>query len=220
MKKQNGITLISLIITIIIMLILAGVSLSMVMGDGSMLDQANAAAANTRIAEVQEYVDLAAASNKMAKYSKMGLKSKATVVTEMADQDLITDEQKDDVLNNGADLEINGTVINFDELVTTYQAAADAGVTEEGASSPVAPSYWNITVNDETSVGATSDKDRVEQGKGETVTLTAVSADDFSRWEITGTYTISSGTLNSSTIVIVPASDIVATAKTGAQSPT
>ena len=131
MKKQNGITLISLIITIIIMLILAGVSLSMVMGDGSMLEQANAATDKTRIAEVQEYVDLATASNKMAKYSKIGLKSKATIVTEMAEQDLITDEQKDDVLTNGADLEINGTKINFDELVTTYQEAVNAGVSEE-----------------------------------------------------------------------------------------
>ena len=131
MKKQNGITLISLIITIIIMLILAGVSLSMVMGDGSMLDQANAAATKTKLAEVQEYVDLATASNKMAKYSGMGLKSKDTLVTEMAEQGLITNEEKEAVLG-GADLEVNGTKIEFTELESSYNDAINAGVTEGG----------------------------------------------------------------------------------------
>ena len=38
--NNKGITLVSLVITIIVMLILAGVSLSMVLGDGSVLDQA------------------------------------------------------------------------------------------------------------------------------------------------------------------------------------
>ena len=37
MNKQKGITLVSLVITIIVMLILAGVSLNMVMGDNSVL---------------------------------------------------------------------------------------------------------------------------------------------------------------------------------------
>ena len=39
-KSNNGITLVSLVITIIVMLILAGVSLSMVTGDSSVLKQA------------------------------------------------------------------------------------------------------------------------------------------------------------------------------------
>ena len=130
MKKQNGITLISLIITIIIMLILAGVSLSMVMGDGSMLDQANAAATKTKVTEVQEYIDLAAASNKMAKYSKIGLKSKETLAAEMVSQGLITEEEKQKVLNN-EELTIQGTVIDFSQLESTYTDATNAGVTED-----------------------------------------------------------------------------------------
>ena len=40
MNTNKGITLVSLVITIIIMLILAGVSLSMVTGDSSVLGQA------------------------------------------------------------------------------------------------------------------------------------------------------------------------------------
>ena len=149
MNKQDGITLISLIITIIIMLILAGVSLSMVMGDGSMLEQANAAADKTRIADVQEVVDLATAGNKMAKYSKMGLKSKNTLLTVMADQGLITDAEKTAVLA-GSDLEINGTKIEFIELETAYQAAIDAGVTEEGVEA-VIPEEEKVTITLSTS---------------------------------------------------------------------
>ena len=131
MKKQNGITLISLIITIIIMLILAGVSLSMVMGDGSMLDQANAAAANTRIAEVQEYIDLAVANNKLAKYSKIGVKSKDALVTEMVAQGLITEIEKETMLAN-EELKINDVVINYGDIETTYNDAISAGEVEEG----------------------------------------------------------------------------------------
>ena len=47
MKKQNGITLISLIITIIVMLILAGVALSAAFGDNSMISQAIKASEET-----------------------------------------------------------------------------------------------------------------------------------------------------------------------------
>ena len=40
MKNQKGITLVALIITIIVMLILAGVSISLVVGDNGVLTQA------------------------------------------------------------------------------------------------------------------------------------------------------------------------------------
>ena len=130
MKKQNGITLISLIITIIIMLILAGVSLSMVMGDGSMLEQANVATTKTKVAEVQEYIDLAVANNKLAKYSKIGLKSKESLAAEMFSQGLITETERDKMLAD-EELKINDVVINYSEVKTTYDDATSAGVTEE-----------------------------------------------------------------------------------------
>ena len=43
MKKQNGITLIALVITIIVLLILAGVTISLVIGDNGILTQATLA---------------------------------------------------------------------------------------------------------------------------------------------------------------------------------
>ena len=54
MKSFRGITLVSLVITIIVMLILAGVSLNMIMGDNSVLEQANRAVIETEKAKIIE----------------------------------------------------------------------------------------------------------------------------------------------------------------------
>ena len=129
MKKQNGITLISLIITIIIMLILAGVSLSMVMGDGSMLEQANAATENTRGGEVQEYIDLAIASNKAGKYSNIGIKSKEQIIEELKNEKLITQDEVDELADNDI-LQIGNVSIDFskiDESIDENMVAVNVG---------------------------------------------------------------------------------------------
>lgn len=54
MKNNKGITLIALVITIIVLLILAGVSIAMVTGDNGILGQASRAGAETKIAEAKE----------------------------------------------------------------------------------------------------------------------------------------------------------------------
>ena len=71
-KQEKGITLVSLVITIIVMLILAGVSLSMVMGEGSVLNQATTAVDTTELSSVKDEVGLAlgaAQTNYYAQYS-------------------------------------------------------------------------------------------------------------------------------------------------------
>lgn len=55
MKKQNGITLIALVITIIVLLILAGVSISTIMGDNGLIAKAKAAGEKTKQAQLDEY---------------------------------------------------------------------------------------------------------------------------------------------------------------------
>ena len=58
MKKENGITLIALVITIIVLLILAGVSIAMLTGENGILTQAQNAKNRTEEAEAQERKDL------------------------------------------------------------------------------------------------------------------------------------------------------------------
>ena len=60
--KQNGITLIALVITIIVLLILAGVSIATLTGENGILTRANEAKINTEIAEEREKVELSATS--------------------------------------------------------------------------------------------------------------------------------------------------------------
>lgn len=57
-KQAKGITLVSLVITIIVMLILAGVSLSMVMGENSVLDQATQAVDETERGTVKDEISI------------------------------------------------------------------------------------------------------------------------------------------------------------------
>lgn len=58
MKNQKGITLIALVITIIVLLILAGVSIAMLAGENGILNQATKSGDETKISEQKEQVAL------------------------------------------------------------------------------------------------------------------------------------------------------------------
>ena len=59
MRNQKGVTMISLIITIIVMVILAAVAVSMVTGDGAVVDKAKAGVSESNLAQAQEEVSAA-----------------------------------------------------------------------------------------------------------------------------------------------------------------
>ena len=54
MNKENGITLISLVITIIVLLILAGVTVATLIGDNGLIGKSGEAKRETEIAEEKE----------------------------------------------------------------------------------------------------------------------------------------------------------------------
>ena len=58
MRNQKGITLIALVITIIVLLILAGVSIAMLTGNNGILTQANTSKSETAKAEAVEKINL------------------------------------------------------------------------------------------------------------------------------------------------------------------
>ena len=57
-KKQKGITLIALVVTIIVLLILAGVSIATLTGDNGLLNKAGEAKEQTEVAEVKDRAQL------------------------------------------------------------------------------------------------------------------------------------------------------------------
>lgn len=58
MKNQKGITLIALVITIIVLLILAGVTIAMLTGENGILTKAKTADTDTKNAEVAERINM------------------------------------------------------------------------------------------------------------------------------------------------------------------
>ena len=58
MKKQNGITIISLVVTIIVLIILAGVSINLILGENGIITKAKEAKIKTEQATLNEEIAL------------------------------------------------------------------------------------------------------------------------------------------------------------------
>ena len=65
LKREKGITLVALVITIIVLLILAGVTLAMVMGDSGIFGKANSAKEKTQLSNAEETIRLEVLENKV-----------------------------------------------------------------------------------------------------------------------------------------------------------
>ena len=73
MKKNSGITLIALVITIVVLLILAGISISAVFGRNGIIDKTNEAKYLTKLREYEEKVTGTLEVRQIFKFSKVGL---------------------------------------------------------------------------------------------------------------------------------------------------
>ena len=67
LKSKNGITLVALVITIVVLLILAGVSINLVLGDNGIVKKAKDAKILTEIAKVQDAVNFKISENDIDK---------------------------------------------------------------------------------------------------------------------------------------------------------
>ena len=73
-KKENGITLIALVVTIIVLIILAGVSIAMLVGENGIITQAQRAAQETEIKGDEEKIRLAMFAAQIANNGNTALK--------------------------------------------------------------------------------------------------------------------------------------------------
>ncbi len=104
LKSDLGITLIALVITIIILLVLAGVTISAIV-NGGLITRANEAQFKTRIAEFRdetnEYVSWMVAKTLDTNTSKI---NSGEVLKDAIDREIVTDIQKEDVTINIGDI--------------------------------------------------------------------------------------------------------------------
>lgn len=92
MKKQTGITLIALVITIIVLLILAGVSINAVVGNNGVLNKAQNAVKNTAKAELEEIIGMYDMSQFMGEkkdFKEYLIESSMVTTEEISSNDLI-----------------------------------------------------------------------------------------------------------------------------------
>ena len=98
MKNQKGVTMISLIITIIVMVILAAVAVSMVTGEDAVIERAKSGVSETNLAQAQEEVETAWADLEMGFWMN---------TTDTKRSDYFTAENLKDSLKEGEITELN-----------------------------------------------------------------------------------------------------------------
>ena len=118
---MNGITLIALIITIIVLLILAATSISLLSGENGILNQAVNSAENTRGAEVKEAVEMAASENKLLDYTNDSGNRKTK-------QDMI-----DELSANGKLTEDEIEILNEENVIVIGDIEIDFGILEDSS---------------------------------------------------------------------------------------
>lgn len=117
-KEQKGVTLIALVITIIVLLILAGVSIAMLTGDNGILTKASSSNETNSIAQIKEDVSLAVSeimANKAdptynGNESTLSIKNIATIAAR-------NDASLTIVTENPADTEISKEAASFEVTV-------------------------------------------------------------------------------------------------------
>ena len=62
MQKENGITIVALVVTIIVLIILAGISINLLLGDNGLITKSQEAKKQQKIAEIKEKISLELAS--------------------------------------------------------------------------------------------------------------------------------------------------------------
>lgn len=139
-KNQSGITLIALVITIIVLLILAGVSIAMLTGDNGILTKATTARTETRDAEIKEAISLAT-STIMAD----NIDPTTDTITEISHATIATQINKDNGSANASAIGTTGIKYTFAGKV--YDVTFGLKTKEGDATTVIGPDFstFNVT---------------------------------------------------------------------------
>ena len=116
-KNTKGITLIALVVTIIVLMILAGVAVAALMGENGLITRSGEAKESQRGAAVLDEVKLAINENKMIdEINKTtgvteGLKTKAVVVADLETKKYLKTDEADKLLGRNDETEIDEITI-------------------------------------------------------------------------------------------------------------
>ena len=94
-SNNVGITLIALVVTIVVLLILAGVSLNLVLGNNGIITKAQDAKLMTRAGSAEDEVELWKSDNYIARTSNQATIDKETMLQGLKDKKLVYEEEID-----------------------------------------------------------------------------------------------------------------------------
>ena len=127
MKNQKGITLIALVITIIVLLILAGVAIAMLSGDNGILNNASKSADYNKIGEVKDQIGLAVNENVMNYLDKVH--NNGTEYTGDAESTAeVVAETLTSFITGNAKAPTNGVTVTFAGTLPTDASTVDVTV--------------------------------------------------------------------------------------------
>lgn len=99
MEKKKGITLISLVITIIVLLLLAGITLTFTLGSGGLIERSKASKVDSRYATILDRIKIRESSLEMAFAKGEHGESAEDFINSLAAEGLITSEDAYDLIN-------------------------------------------------------------------------------------------------------------------------
>ena len=141
-NKQKGITLIALVVTIIVLIILAGVSINMLVGDNGIITQAQSAQRETEEAEAREKLEMALLDLQMEKYTNPNYNDEQFIKDYLASQGMVA--QDDVVIVGGYQF-----IIDRENLRVTQSLGKgnESSTIEIGVSSQLASDYTKATLS-------------------------------------------------------------------------
>ena len=115
--NERGITLIALVVTIVVLIILAGISISMLTGENGIITRAQESKLQTEIGKEKEYITLSVSAVKGDKISR-------------GDTSEITSGELQNEINNYTD---EATVTGSGTLIVTYESGRSYEVEQDGS---------------------------------------------------------------------------------------
>ena len=158
LERRTGITLIALIITIIVLLILAGVSISLVVGDNGVVNYATKSSEETRGARVEEEKDSWKTELFANQHTdKSTSKSLEELLTDLRENGLLSRDEEEFVLENGY-IEIGSRTIEFIKIPfisectdnTMFKNNSNTIARDELNNKIVIPTGFKVLIDDST----------------------------------------------------------------------
>ena len=95
LKKQKGITLIALVVTIVVLLILAGVTISLLLDENGIIAKSKDARTETRVSQIEDEVGMWKQHNFINKESNQAQENADTMLANLISRKLLTEEEID-----------------------------------------------------------------------------------------------------------------------------